>query len=493
MKKIICFIPAFIFLMFLPINCYALSIIQYEVNDEDVTVYCLSDSSDLTATVSGENAEIKKIETMSDEHNVKTVFLVDGSASMQSYKDKVYDFLNECISVKKANEIYSFAQFTSKKEPDYIISDTSDRYDLEKSLDSLRYDGKSSYIYDNLLNVVEQLESEKDTYKRIVLFTDGIENSATGITIDEVKDKLKEHTVQIYTVSFVNKDKTNYESLKQVAALARSSGGQDIQIAGDASVKDRVSDISSELDNLLILTLIPPSDKYDTKVYPVTISSGDERDSADMRMPYKEFETTTAETTVSTTTASATLPVTEVTEPVETEKGNNSVIVIAICAGVAVIIIAVLCIVLIKKSKKKEENVEPEPVSQEPEAAETVFLGDNSRSGDTEFLFSDIRCKTVILRDIKNPAYFFEKKINEGDQIIIGRDSTKANTVIDYDNSVSGKHCCIFIKSGELMVEDLGSKNKTYLNSELLLSPHHLLNGDEIRIGRVKLSVTIKE
>ena len=45
-------------------------------------------------------------------------------------------------------------------------------------------------------------------------------------------------------------------------------------------------------------------------------------------------------------------------------------------------------------------------------------------------------------------------------------------------------HARVVVSGTSATVEDLGSKNGTYLNGERLLSPAILANGDEIWIGR---------
>jgi pSer/pThr/pTyr-binding forkhead associated (FHA) protein len=65
---------------------------------------------------------------------------------------------------------------------------------------------------------------------------------------------------------------------------------------------------------------------------------------------------------------------------------------------------------------------------------------------------------------------------------IIGR-TTDADIPIDR-TEVSRHHCRIVITGTTATIEDLGSKNGTYLNGERLQQPTLLANGDEIWIGR---------
>ena len=50
---------------------------------------------------------------------------------------------------------------------------------------------------------------------------------------------------------------------------------------------------------------------------------------------------------------------------------------------------------------------------------------------------------------------------------------------------VSRRHARIWIRDGEAMIEDLGSKNGTYLRGERIASPERAEDGDEVRLGSV--------
>jgi len=59
------------------------------------------------------------------------------------------------------------------------------------------------------------------------------------------------------------------------------------------------------------------------------------------------------------------------------------------------------------------------------------------------------------------------------------------------DSSVSRKHVCIRVRAGDVVLQDLGSHNGTFVNGEPVTSVMRLSDGDEIAIGsrRVKISI----
>jgi DNA-binding winged helix-turn-helix (wHTH) protein len=57
--------------------------------------------------------------------------------------------------------------------------------------------------------------------------------------------------------------------------------------------------------------------------------------------------------------------------------------------------------------------------------------------------------------------------------------------------SVSRQHARILIESAGAAVEDLGSKNGTYVRGERITAPARLDDGDEIRVGHVSLTFRV--
>jgi len=68
---------------------------------------------------------------------------------------------------------------------------------------------------------------------------------------------------------------------------------------------------------------------------------------------------------------------------------------------------------------------------------------------------------------------------------VIGR-SPSAQVVLP-DEFTSAQHARLVIRGSHFWVEDLGSKNGTFLNGRRLEAPSPLEDGDQLRIGRVVL------
>jgi hypothetical protein len=77
-----------------------------------------------------------------------------------------------------------------------------------------------------------------------------------------------------------------------------------------------------------------------------------------------------------------------------------------------------------------------------------------------------------------------EFQLWEGENVI-GRTASCAVPV--ESTSVSRRHARILVEAGRALLEDLGSKNGTYLRGRRLEEPAELAPGDEVRVGPVVL------
>lgn len=78
-----------------------------------------------------------------------------------------------------------------------------------------------------------------------------------------------------------------------------------------------------------------------------------------------------------------------------------------------------------------------------------------------------------------------EVALAEGENLI-GRDPDAAVTIDDA--TVSRHHARIVIEAGRALLEDLASKNGTWLGGRRLASSERLVDGDEIRVGPAVLT-----
>lgn len=74
---------------------------------------------------------------------------------------------------------------------------------------------------------------------------------------------------------------------------------------------------------------------------------------------------------------------------------------------------------------------------------------------------------------------------------VIGRKPEWCDIIIDYDRTVSSKHCKLYLQEDKVYVSDLGSVNQTYVNDRAVKEDTVVEDGDVLGIGRVNLIIHI--
>ena len=72
---------------------------------------------------------------------------------------------------------------------------------------------------------------------------------------------------------------------------------------------------------------------------------------------------------------------------------------------------------------------------------------------------------------------------------MIGRLAAQCDICIDYDRSVSSRHCAIEKRGERFFLIDLQSSNGTFLNESKVLSEVEIYSGSIIKMGRVEMRV----
>ena len=73
------------------------------------------------------------------------------------------------------------------------------------------------------------------------------------------------------------------------------------------------------------------------------------------------------------------------------------------------------------------------------------------------------------------------KVVSFGDEVRLGRESH--NDLVLDDQFVSTAHARIYLEGEEYWLEDLGSRNRTYVNGELVIAPQMLRQAAVITMG----------
>lgn len=136
----------------------------------------------------------------------KTLILVDNSKSIggtQANADKIKTILTRLIWNHQPMERFALKTFSDHAE---TIIDYTDNYDAVRlAAEGLTYIDQDTYLrnvlYDEIMNLSQDGE---DDYSRIIVISDGTEDSRMGVTYEELIALLKDevHRLPVYTIGF---------------------------------------------------------------------------------------------------------------------------------------------------------------------------------------------------------------------------------------------------------------------------------------------------
>jgi pSer/pThr/pTyr-binding forkhead associated (FHA) protein len=89
---------------------------------------------------------------------------------------------------------------------------------------------------------------------------------------------------------------------------------------------------------------------------------------------------------------------------------------------------------------------------------------------------------------VVEPADQKGRQFELGDEMTVGR-AAGCQVTLD-DTFVSQLHARVFTRDGQILVEDLGSTNGTYLNRRKVAGPMVMSRGDQLQIGSTVMELT---
>lgn len=451
---------------------------------ETVQAYITAPSSPTSAQLGTYPCEILSV-TPVGELPSDTLILVDTSGSIPAdIRQKTKDLIMELIDQKQENERYSIASFGT--EINVLCDYTSDRYDLAKALEGLDYSEKYTYVYSVLDKV---LDNDKDDFYRIVMISDGVENSRDGITYDEILNKISSGHCPVYTVGIEN---GNQESLKKLYSFSRNSYAESTALTNESDIS-QICDTVNSSRNFICVEVSVPDEAADGSVRYLKICGQDYECGADVRIPAKEAVTTSAVTETESVTTG--ISETELQQNM-TDLNSGSEKILPLIVSVSAVIAAI--VVLIKKPWKKNKNTFSENDGNKNDA---VTRQDVIKDDDV----------MIMLTDVDSPQRSYRCAVGNG--VTIGRDSSQCTVALEHDGYISRKHCLIYREGEQFFIENYSPNNvvindrtvicrssaeehsgeNTLILLEQSANKAEIMDNDIIRIGHTRLKFNVIE
>jgi|GEM_PF-2248198 len=516
----------------------------YAEDSADI-IEVFKEDNDLQFYICGIKGEIEKINSYvssvpmkdinyyqvgTNEVSIKTLFLIDGSLSIKKEdKEHFEKLLNSLIDSKGENE--SFAIATFGEEPNYVCDYITDRWELMKALESIKYSKQKSYLTDIVSSLIREFSNSDDgAYKRIVIFSDGGDDNVNGITVNELNVLLQDSPYSIFTIGCDYE--SNSDELKDLFAISRLTKADSFLFTEDSDLKTILQTLNTAKEYIAVRVTLPDAIRdggiknieisietsvatytvnRDIRVDMIKLEDGTTEVEKDIGInqedqEYQENEDLSNQNNFQEAIDKNQEESIEVQDVLENDsrkveikiKDNASDITkYLIMTGISVLPIIILILISAKRKKNKKKKQPLVLVPSQTDKAinnSTVILKDydivKKEETGTQLLFQNNTSWYLQLKDINNNR-IFEKSFT--DEVIIGRDAQPNNIVINYDTSVSKSHCRIFVRDSRVTVEDLQSANHTYINEIIVNKDTDLVSGDIIKLGRVKLEVRIEK
>lgn len=442
-----------------------------------------------------------------EEVPVHTIFLIDNSLSVtEKYRPMISEILTQQAANRMNGELYSVAVFSSGI--DYVLENSNSYMDVKNAIDSITYQDQETYLTDVLYELLQQMEqSDEHTFRRIVIASDGVDNKAIGYTKEELYALLEKTSCPIYTLGCTYKD--NNEELKNMFALSRMTGGRS-WLLDDVSDTAEVTAGISEFNDAVRVRMTPADQLCDgtTKGISVSFRHGEDTTqyTAQMQMPFgkavmqeeapaeleaKAEQNDAGEEKAATEAVGTEEPL----NPVVQTKKDGSGLLIAVAAVLVAGIGAVLLVLRRRKAVKTVFQEAPESKYFSPDGTEkqdhkTAYIGTGDTEEKTQARNTCLAWgKQVELEDQRDPKCHYSAGLM-GVDILVGYNND-CQICLNYEESVSGKHCRIFEENGQVKIVNLSRTNPTEVNGQRIDGVVVLQTGDVLTIGRLHMKVRI--
>lgn len=423
------------------------------------------------------------------EGNYKSLILVDNSLSIgKGNQEIIKETLSYLFEQAGEEENFSLAAFGENTQT--LVPFGGDRKTLADAADNLTYTNQDTYITDALMTVLQEWQYCDFACRSILLVTDGEGEESMLYPEEELYFMLDKAGYPIYVIGCV--EEKNQSEMKNLAAIARISGGKMLY----TEFKNSESSVEQKLGDALLLAMQKNHEEMEAKAATV------QETEALMEESVSENEVFLAEAEEQ----ESVIYEMETVSNSSTRGISSTVVVLSgILFGLFFLLAAVGIFVRKNRARKQREKEFMAGLRSEIKQHSALLTGETEdncgvtqslfkepfpaadETGGTRLLFQQESMHDVVLEDRSNPAKFFRTACR--DRLVIGRSANVCDLVIDYDNSISGKHCEFFLRDERWYVRDLKSSNGTMVNGQKVYQELEIQSGDILKLGLLEFRV----
>ncbi|MBQ6441353.1 MAG: FHA domain-containing protein [Lachnospiraceae bacterium] len=456
--------------------------------------------------------------------------MVDVSGSMsQNRIDEAKTIIKDLAAKKKPGDTISITTMGNELVSTPFLSDPAE---INTAVDALTLTKEDTNLYYGIVQELEALKTSNDVARKrcLLIFSDGADDQATGITQGEAETAVRESHIPVFTVGLLKSaDNENArEMAKLLGSFARmSSGGKHFAPAlSDGTDETIAPSIMDAINSSLVVTSDLSDCDVSGKEVALKVSVSDaagETAEDSVNVPESEIKIIQAEVEKLEALAPAPAPEPETeVEEVPQEKmilglpAKTFYLIIAIVA-IAAVAAFLLLFLFLRKKQQSDNNPAMDHGSEGMQFGGgmqdglsvtqgmpdgVAFGGIAAGSGESKTVGLDSAAADASANAAGNKSYKItlfcmgkgEEKsydLTLKDPITIGRSASKSSLVIK-DTALSGLHCTILGKDGMVMIKDEGSTNGTFVNGVPIEGNFELHQDDIILLGSYEYRITWK-
>lgn len=457
--------------------------------------------------IGAEQAEVTEAGRLIDGEGLapKTLILVDNSESIgtRPNQEKIKAILTRLIWNHQYDERFAIKTFADKS---VTIMDYTDNYDkLRLAVSRITFHDQKTSLRNVLYDEIRELVNDGETdYSRIVIVSDGTDDSQMGMTYQELVELVEAENgcCPIYTIGCFYEG--SQDILDQLFALSRITGSpffsmDDYETAEDAA--EIADGIRADGDDITYFRFSLPSGLKDgsqkgvglivhtgsndyTIERPMIMPRGTakemkefndklraEREEAEKKRLEEEEARKKAEKESKEKKEEEEEPVPQT--PLDRFLDNKYVQLLLMPC-----ILALLMIYLHFRSRRNADTpfreVTPPPSGQE----ETPEQEPGAQEQDEGVL---------TLFNPERPGEVY--RIRNGQELVIGRSAARSDIAFPNDPKLAARHALIRMDQGRGFLDSLGHEESTSVQDKPVKHTAELIDGDMICVGSIKLRV----
>lgn len=434
----------------------------------------------------------------------KTLILIDNSSELNEVNRATIREVVKYI-IENVDEDNQIAIAVTGEKAEYLTDYEDSENTQKKTIESLEYTDTNVPGVDVLMDVLLNWKSG-DLACRDILYMSGRSVSAgSEYTEEELLFEVSSKEYPIYSLACIQND--NNACVKNMNSLSRISGGIGINTEdtqSDAEIERQLGDMllsamrenrTHEMEKYEEQETADDTINNDLEV--LALYEGD----YDSNDEYSDIEVINDE-------AGTENLIYEQVDEMPFLQGLKPFAIPVIAIILVTLIFAISIEIRNRRYKREDERfkqsfrntdrnakiVEKVPFERMPVSddipGDTVYLAeyDDSDTG-TRLLYQTKEGIEITLEDRANPTKYFRACVR--DSIVIGRNEKMCDVAVTYDDSISSRHCELFLRDNSLYCRDLGSSNGTMVNKKKVYQEMKLESGDILRIGRLSFFLQI--